>query len=101
MTDKDRYRGLMRLQILHDAADGPIFGLGITEELEVHGYELSAGTLDPMLQGLEKKGYVKSRHERAVRSGRRVYEITRQERVALVKAKAKVRELSGELIDGR
>ncbi len=101
MTDKDLYGGLIRLHILHHAAEGPIFGLGIIEELRHHGYEMSAGTLYPMLHGLEKKGYLISRHERSGRRERRVYEITEEGQVALTDAKAKVRELFGELIEGR
>nr|WP_277622245.1 PadR family transcriptional regulator [Shewanella sp. MM_2022_3] len=90
---------MIRLHILHHAAEEPIFGLGIIEELRHHGYELSAGTLYPMLHRLEKKGYLTSRHERTGRRDRRVYEITEQGRVALFDAKAKVRELFGELIE--
>ena len=99
MTDKDLYGGLIRLHILHHAAEEPIFGLGIIEELRRHGYELSAGTLYPMLHGLEKKGYLASHEERTGRRQRRVYEITAHGRVALTDARAKVRELFGELID--
>ena len=98
MTDQDLYGGLIRLHILHHAAEEPIFGLGIIEELRRHGYELSAGTLYPMLHGLEKKGYLASHHERTGRRQRRVYEITADGRVALTGARAKVRELFGELI---
>ena len=76
-------------------------GLGLIEELRRHGYEISAGTLYPMLHGLEKKGYLTSRRERAGRRERRVYEITERGRMALIEAKAKVRELFGELIEGR
>ncbi|WP_434033908.1 PadR family transcriptional regulator [Cupriavidus sp. a3] len=101
MTDKDLYGGLIRLHILHHAAEEPIFGLGIIEELRHHGYEISAGTLYPMLHGLEKKGYLTSRPERTGRRDRRVYEITQQGRIALKDAKSKVRELFGELIEGK
>jgi len=101
MTDKDLYGGLIRLHILHHAAEEPIFGLGIIEELRRHGYEISAGTLYPMLHGLEKKGYLTSRQERTGRRDRRLYEITEEGRVALIDAKSKVRELFGELIEGR
>ncbi|MBC3869732.1 PadR family transcriptional regulator [Undibacterium oligocarboniphilum] len=101
MTDKDLYGGLIRLHILHHAGEGPVFGLGIIEELRHHGYELSAGTLYPMLHGMEKKGYLTSRHERTGRRDRRIYEITVQGRVALAAAKTKVRELFGELIEGK
>lgn len=100
MTDKDLYGGLIRLHILHHAAEAPIFGLGIVEELRRHGYEMSAGTLYPMLHGLEKKGYLISRQERTGRRARRVYEITERGRVALAQARAKVKELFGELIEG-
>jgi PadR family transcriptional regulator, regulatory protein PadR len=100
MTDKDLYGGLIRLHILHHAAEESIFGLGIIEEPRRHGYEMSAGTLYPMLHGLEKKGYLTSRHERTARRQRRVYEITERGRVVLAEARAKVRELFGELIEG-
>jgi len=100
VTDKDLYGGLIRLHILHHAAEEPIFGLGIIEELRHHGYEMSPGTIYPMLHGLEKKGYLISHHERTGRRDRRMYEITTQGRKALTDAKAKVKELFGELIEG-
>ena len=101
VTDKDLYGGLIRLHILHHAAEAPIFGLAVMEELSHHGYKLSAGTLYPMLHGLEKKGYLCSHHERTGRRERRMYEITDEGRAALADAKVKVRELFGELIEGR
>ncbi len=91
---------LIRLHILHHAAEEPVFGLGIIEELRRHGYEMSAGTVYPMLHGLEKKGYLTSRHERTGRRERRVYDITEQGRTALADAKTKVKELFGELVEG-
>jgi DNA-binding PadR family transcriptional regulator len=101
MTDKDLYGGLIRLHILHHAAEEPVFGLGIIVELRRHGYDLSPGTLYPMLHGLEKKGYLSSRHERSGRRERRLYDITETGRIALANAKTKLRELFGELIEGR
>lgn len=100
MTDKDLYGGMIRLHVLHHADEGPVFGLGIIEELRHHGYEMSPGTIYPMLHGLEKKGYLISHHERTGRRERRMYEITTQGRKALTDAKAKVKELFGELIEG-
>ena len=37
-ADRDLYSGLIRLHILHCAAKEPIFGLGVIEELDGHGY---------------------------------------------------------------
>ncbi|HEU5450533.1 MAG TPA: helix-turn-helix transcriptional regulator, partial [Terriglobales bacterium] len=50
---QDLYSGLIRLHILHHACHEPIFGLGMIEELARHGYKLSAGTMYPLLHGLE------------------------------------------------
>ena len=101
MTDNDLYGGLIRLHVLHHAAEEPIFGLGIMEELHHHGYQISAGTLYPMLHGLEKKGYLISRSERSGRTARRTYDITPEGREALAAAKVKVKELFGELFEGK
>jgi DNA-binding PadR family transcriptional regulator len=99
MQDKDLYSGLIRLHILHHAAEGSIFGLGIIEELGRHGYKLSAGTLYPILHGLERKGYLSPMDQRNGRHFRRVYRTTPKGRLALRQAKVKVRELFGELFE--
>lgn len=100
MVDKDLYSGLIRLHILYHAAREPVFGLGIIDELGRHGYKLSAGTLYPILHGLEQQGYLMSSGEREGRRFRRIYRATRKGRTALKQAKEKVRELFGELLEG-
>lgn len=97
--DKELYSGLVRLHILYHAAREPIFGLGIIEELARHGYKLSAGTLYPLLHGLERKGYLRSSERRNGRIARRMYRATPAGRRALEAAKGKVRELFGELFE--
>lgn len=93
------YSGLIRLHILHHAVHEPIFGLGIIEELARHGYKLSAGTMYPILHGLERMGYLKSKDERDGKRFRRTYRATPKGRKALEEAKEKVRELFGELFE--
>lgn len=100
MIDKDLFSGMVRLHVLHHSDEGPVFGLAIIEELRRHGYEISAGTMYPILHGLERKGYLVSRSERHAGRQRRVYRITTQGRRALEIGRAKVRELFGELIEG-
>jgi DNA-binding PadR family transcriptional regulator len=99
MSDKDLYVGLIRLHVLHHAAEEPVCGSWIADELRRHGYDISPGTLYPMLHGMEKKGYLKSHQEREGSRARRVYTITRQGRSALKEAKKKVAELFGELFE--
>jgi PadR family transcriptional regulator len=100
VEDRDLYSGLIRLHLLHHAAEGPIFGLGMIEELNRHGYRISPGTLYPLLQGLEKKGYLTSIEQRDGKSLRKVYRATPAGRKALSLAKSRVRELFRELIEG-
>lgn len=99
--NRDLYSGLIRLHILHHAVAEPVFGLGMSEELARHGYRISPGTLYPLLHGLEKRGYLQSSRERNGKSLRRVYDATPKGRLALRAAKRKVRELFGELIEGK
>jgi DNA-binding PadR family transcriptional regulator len=97
MDDKSLYSGLIRLHILHHADEEPLYGVWIAEELARHGYKLSAGTLYPILHGLEKKGYLRSHHERKGKFGRRVYKITPLGRKALHSGRRRVQELFGEM----
>jgi PadR family transcriptional regulator PadR len=105
MTDdpsrRDLYSGMIRLHILRHAEHEAIFGAGMAEELARHGYKISPGTLYPILHGLEKRGYLKSEEERSGKSIRRLYKITASGRRALKTAKLRVRELFGELIEGK
>jgi PadR family transcriptional regulator, regulatory protein PadR len=91
---------MIRLHILHHASKEPIFGLGIIEELGRHGYRLSAGTLYPLLHGLEREGSLRSFEQRNGRHARRLYKATPKGRRALREAKNKVRELFAELFEG-
>ena len=97
--ERDLYTGLVRLHILHHAVKTPIYGLWIMEELQRHGYRLSAGTLYPILHGMERKGYLRSQAERKGKTSRRVYRATPLGRRALADAKSKVRELFGEMFE--
>ena len=101
MEDRDLYSGLIRLHILHHAVKGPVFGLGMAEELARHGYRISAGTLYPLLHGLERKGYLHATEQRDGKSRRKVYQATLLGQRALQAAKHKIRELFRELIEDR
>jgi DNA-binding PadR family transcriptional regulator len=99
MDDKSLYAGLIRLHILHHAAEEPLYGIWIAEELARHGYKLSAGTLYPILHGLEKKAYLRSHLERNGKCMRRIYTITPLGRQALRAARRRVKQLFGEMFE--
>jgi DNA-binding PadR family transcriptional regulator len=69
------------------------------EELARHGYKVSAGTLYPILHGLEERGLLISAEERSGSAARRMYRATSAGQEALAAAKLKVRELFGELFE--
>jgi len=98
-ADRELYSGLIRLHVLHHAAQEPIFGLGMAEELARHGYRISPGTLYPLLHRLEKKGYLRSAERRNGKSLRQVYRATALGRKALAAASVRVRELLRELME--
>ncbi len=99
MIDRNLYAGLIRLHVLHHAAEGPIFGQAMIDELGRHGYRLSAGTLYPILHGMEQQGYLRSRLTSAGGRKRRVYRATPAGRKALVTARQRVQELFGEMFE--
>src|SRR3979409_1713180 len=100
--DRDLYSGLIRLHILHHAVEeGDVLGMGMAEELGRHGYRISAGTLYPLLHGLEKKGYLRSTRQRNGKSLRKVYRATSLGRTALKTAKSKIRELFRVVVEGK
>lgn len=101
MQHQDLLSGLIRLHVLHHAAEGEVYGQWMIEELARHGYRLSAGTLYPMLRSMEKKGYLVCEERRAGRSIRRMYKATQLGREALEMARGKVRELIGEMMEPR
>ncbi len=99
MDEKYLYAGLIRLHVLHHATKEPIYGLAMIEELGRHGYKISAGTLYPILHGLEGRRLLISTEERTGSAARRVYRATAEGVEALAAAKQKVRELFGELFE--
>jgi PadR family transcriptional regulator len=99
MVDRNLYTGLIRMHLLYHAAEGPIFGQEMIDELGRHGYRLSAGTLYPILHGMERQGLLRSRSAQHNGRVRRVYRATSAGRKALVEARSRVQELFGEMFE--
>jgi PadR family transcriptional regulator, regulatory protein PadR len=98
LEHRELLTGFVRLHILHHAAESELYGQWMIEELARHGYRLSPGTLYPLLHGMEKKGYLVSREERDGRTARRFYRATLLGREGLTVARAKAKELFGEIM---
>jgi PadR family transcriptional regulator, regulatory protein PadR len=53
---RDFFLGFIKIHILHHATYAPVYGVTIIAELRRHGYDLSPGTLYPLLHSLEAAG---------------------------------------------
>src|SRR5262249_25891621 len=94
------FAGFVRLHILYHAAEAPICGVEIVAELGRHGYRLSPGTVYPVLHDLEQAAYLKTRAVVVAGRMRRYYVATPSGKRALEKARIKLRELAGEVLQG-
>ncbi len=93
--------GFIKIHVLHHAAKEPVYGLALIRELQRHGYDLSPGTLYPILHGLEAAGYL--RHEERLVNGRirKYYAATARGQYALEQARPAIRELVEEVVEDR
>jgi DNA-binding PadR family transcriptional regulator len=91
--------GFIRIHILYHAAQAPLHGAWLIDELSRHDYRLSPGTLYPMLHGMERRGYLRSEKIAGAGAARRVYRCTRRGLRALELARSKLRELIGEVLE--
>jgi DNA-binding PadR family transcriptional regulator len=94
---QDLLVGFVRMHILHHAAESDIYGQWMIDELARHGYKMSAGTLYPMLHGMEERGYLKSHEKRSGRTYRRFYRATPLGRKALALVRTRLSELFNEV----
>lgn len=101
MLDREFFLGFIKIHILYHAAEEPIFGVEIARELARHGYNISPGTLYPVLHRLEKEGYLESSSQLVNGKVRKYYQATDAGKRALEQSKKKIRELVTEVIEGR
>lgn len=92
------FLGFIKIHILHHASEEPIYGLWIIEELGRHGYQLSPGTLYPILHALERDGLLRSREQLVDGKVRKYYMITSKGKKTLTEVKKKIRELVDEVM---
>lgn len=100
MTDtvRDILLAFVRVHILHHAVSERIFGAGMAQELARHGYQISPGTLYPLLHRLEQDGLLTSESEVVAGKARKSYVATDKGRQALAALQPKLAELTGEAL---
>ena len=92
--------GFWKVHILHHAAEHPVIGQWVLTELRRHGYDISPGTLYPLLKRLERNGWLRS--EVAVGEGkrrRRYYHLTARGAAVLDVLRETVIELQHDVVE--
>ncbi|SDI97980.1 PadR family transcriptional regulator [Natribacillus halophilus] len=93
------FLGFIQIHILHHAKEHPIYGVWMVEELKEHGYNISAGTLYPILHTMESDGLLTKENRNVGGKIRKYYSITDQGEKVLVEARNKAYELFKEIKD--
>ena len=91
------FLGFVQLHILHHAKKEPFFGSWMIAELSSHGYQISAGTLYPILHGMERAGLLSVENRLDGGKVRKYYGITPAGEAVLMEGTEKARELMREL----
>ena len=53
--------GFWKVHVLHHASEGPVIGQWMMQELRRHGYDVSPGTIYPLLARMEERGWLTCR----------------------------------------
>ncbi len=88
-----------KVHILHHAAQRSVYGQWIMEELRQHHYNISPGTVYPLIRRMERNGWLKraSANVRGVHA-RREYRLTREGARILDLLRERIAELYREVV---
>jgi PadR family transcriptional regulator PadR len=90
-----------KVHILHHAAEHPVVGQWMLAELRRHGYDVSPGTLYPLLKRMERNGWLRCEvDDGAGPRGRRYYHLTPHGASVLTALRKSVSELRLEVLHG-
>ncbi|MCM2677522.1 PadR family transcriptional regulator [Alkalicoccobacillus plakortidis] len=93
------FLGFIQIHILHHAKEHPVYGVWMVDELKEHGYEISSGTLYPILHSMEADGLLMREDRNVEGKIRKYYSITDQGEQILREARNKAYELFKEIKD--
>ena len=88
----------IKIHILHHACKEEIYGVGMMEELDRHGYKIGPGLLYPTLAKMEKDGVLICRKQVVNRKQRKYYRATEIGETLLQETQNKIIELYKEVI---
>jgi PadR family transcriptional regulator PadR len=97
--DREILIAFWKIHILHHAESRPVYGLWLVHELAEHGYRLNPGTLYPVIDRMERNGWLRSkRADSRHPKSRRLFRITPAGRLVLKRLRTFVAELHDEVV---
>jgi len=97
--DREILLSFWKIHILHHASERPVYGQWIAQELREHGYDISPGTLYPLLDRMQRQGWLRSRQsDPGNPRSRRDYRLTAEGRSTLARVRRQVNELHQEVV---
>jgi PadR family transcriptional regulator PadR len=98
LVNREILLSFWKVHVLHHAAEGEVIGNWMLEELRHHGYDVSPGTLYPMLKRMETNGWLSSTVNPALGpKAPRSYKIMPAGREVLKIVRKQLRELGVEV----
>ena len=98
-VQREILQSFWKIHVLHHAAEEPVYGQWMLEELREHGYEVSPGTLFPMLRRMEQRGWLRGvRDPDGGARARKDYYLTETGREVLEIVQRQLAELKTEVL---
>jgi PadR family transcriptional regulator PadR len=97
---RDFIQGMVKIFILHQASLGPVYGNKLSKALHALGYQISPGSLDPLLHTLEKSALLTSRIRVSKGRMRKYYELSAEGHLCLAGLRQDLRDLVKTVILG-
>jgi DNA-binding PadR family transcriptional regulator len=97
-VDREILLSFWKVHILHHAGEEPIHGQWIITELRRHGYEISPGTLYPLLQRMVRRGWLAVAAQGTGRRSQKDYRLTAKGKRVLKLLRAQIQELYDEVV---
>ncbi|MEN8079137.1 PadR family transcriptional regulator [Clostridioides difficile] len=92
------FNGLIYIHILHHGNEKPFYGTWMMEELKGHGYNVSPGTLYPVLKSMVEEGLIEKEDRNVNGKIRKYYKTTEEGKKLLLELKENLKELVHDVV---
>jgi PadR family transcriptional regulator PadR len=92
------WQGILKFFVLHQAAQAPVYGGKLKKQLQDWDYDISPGSLYPLLHALEKALLLKSRVKIFKGRARKYYDITDEGRIVLAEVHEELADVLARIL---